>query len=141
MPMLSVRLAAAPLVCLLFVLLAAGCGGSRRSAPVTGKVTANGQPLAQVVVTFEPVGGGVGQGSSGTTDASGSYTLRFIDNDQTGAVIGKHQVTVHDLQASAEGADGGAMPKQKFRFPQKYLTEPLMFDVMSGGNQADFDLK
>jgi hypothetical protein len=139
--MLSARFATAPLLGLILAFLASGCGDSHSSAPVSGKVTANGQPLAGVVVTFEPVGGGVGQGSSGTTDASGSYTLQFVDNDQPGAALGKHQVTFQDMQASREGSDGGAMPKQKFRFPPKYSSEPLTFEVKSGDNHADFDLK
>lgn len=108
---------------------------------MTGKVTAKGQPLAEVAVVFEPIGGGAGRGSSGTTDASGTYTLLFVDNDEPGALIGRHQVTFRDLKASAEGADGGALPKQQFRFPPKYMNEGHEFEVKAGSNPADFDLK
>jgi hypothetical protein len=121
--------------------MTAGCPGSRRSAQVNGKVTANGQPLAEVAVVFEPVGSGAGRGSSGTTDASGSYSLRFVDNNEPGALIGRHQVTFRDLKASSEGADAGGLPKQQFRFPTKYMNEPQEFEVKAGANQADFDLK
>lgn len=125
------------------VVLAAalGCPGSRNSAQVSGKVSSGGKALADVAVVFEPVGGNAGRGSTGTTDASGAYTLKFTDNDESGAMIGQHQVTFRDLKAATEGADGGAMPKQVFRFPPKYMNEPQTFEVKSGPNQADFDLK
>jgi len=107
-----------------------------------GRVTVQGQPLADIGVNFEPVGGGAGRGSFGRTDAAGNYSLRFIDNDQAGALIGKHEVTFRDLQASsAQDSDAGPMVKQKFRFPQRHMSEPQPFEVKSGNNQADFDLK
>jgi hypothetical protein len=132
------------LVCLL-PLLAAGCSSEARSAaPVAGKVTVNGQPLADIGVTFEPVGSGAGRGSFGRTDAAGNYRLRFIDNNQTGALMGKHNITFRDLQASAGAQEldaGPSLPKQKFRFPQKYMSEAQQFEVKPGSNHVNFDLK
>ena len=119
-----------------------GCGDSRNSASVSGKITLNGQPLADMGVTFEPMGGNAARGSYGKTDASGSYTLSFIDNDQPGAIIGKHQVSFADLQGGpVETPDAGPAPPVKTRLPASYRGTSIEYEVKSGGNQADFDLK
>jgi len=132
-----------PLVVVVIVFVgAAGCGDGRTAGTVSGKVTVKGQPLADIGVNFEPQGEGAGRGSFGRTDSSGNYTLQFIDNDQAGAMVGQHQVTFRDLLSSApEESDAGPMKKQTFRFPQKYMSDPLSFEVKAGANQADFDLK
>jgi hypothetical protein len=123
-------------------LVVAGCGGgSRNAAPVSGKVTFRGQPLADIGISFEPVGSGAGQGSFGRTDASGSYTLRFIDNDSEGALVGKHQVSFSDLKdvGIAEQPDAGpSVPVRKSRLPAAALNEPREYEVKEGDNQADF---
>jgi hypothetical protein len=130
------------LSCALIASLAAGCGDGRKSAPVSGKVTVNGQPLADIGVNFEPSGAGAGQGSFGKTDAQGRYTLKFVDTDQTGALIGTHQVTFTDLTAVKDQGDGGALPKQQFRFDVRQTSEARQFEVPAGGTtSADFDLK
>jgi hypothetical protein len=127
----------------LFLLCAAlaGCGDGRDSVPVSGKVTVQGQPLADILVTFEPLDDGIG--STGTTDAEGRYTLQFVDNDQDGAVPGKHQVTFQDLlDEPAEDSDAGPAPPSKSRLPagaqgamQEFVVPP------DGTSAADFDLK
>jgi hypothetical protein len=129
---------------LLLVLFFAGCGERRNAAPVSGKVTVNGQPVADVGVNFEPVGSGAGRGSFGRTDASGNYSLSFIDNGQSGAMIGRHQITFTDMQniGGSDEPDGGpALKPRKSRLPASALSQPQEFEVKSGSNQADFDLK
>jgi len=131
-----------PLLLVCLILVEGGCGDGRTAGTVSGKVTVKGKPLADIGVSFEPRGTGAGRGSFGRTDSSGNYTLHFIDNDQAGAMVGPHQVTFRDLlSAAAEESDAGPMKKQTFRFPQKYMSEPLEFEVKAGTNQADFDLK
>lgn len=128
----------------LLVLFFAGCGNRRGAAPVSGKVTVKGQPIADVGVNFEPVGSGAGRGSFGRTDASGVYSLSFIDNEQSGAMIGRHQVTFTDMQniGGADEPDGGpSLKPRKSRLPASALSQPQEFEVQSGSNQADFDLK
>ncbi len=71
------------------VLLATGCGSSLNTAKVNGKVTVAGQPVADIVVTFMPEGGG--RPAMGVTDASGNFSLSTLGN-QDGAVPGKHKV-------------------------------------------------
>lgn len=128
---------------LLIAFAAAGCGDGRNSAPVTGKVTVNGKPLADVGVTFEPQGTGAGRGSFGRTDADGRYTLQFVDSQQDGALVGKHLVTFSDLAASeTEQSDAGNLPEKPLRIPAKYSGEGLEYEVAAAGaDHADFDLK
>jgi hypothetical protein len=85
------------LTALLGVVLAPGCGGPTM-APVKGRVTCSGKPVAEAAVTFAPIGKSdkdkePGRAATGFTDAEGYYVLstnKFHD----GALIGKHRVTV-----------------------------------------------
>jgi hypothetical protein len=132
-----------PLVWFIAGLAAAGCGDDRVGVAVSGKVTVNGQPMGDIGVTFEPVGGGAGRGSYGKTDAQGQYALRFVDTDGRGALPGKHQVSFTDLQNQpTESPDAGAAPPLKSRLPPSVAGTRLDFEVPAGGtSSADFDLK
>ncbi len=127
---------------LLFTLLA-GCGSSK-TAPVSGRVTLNGKPLAKASVTFAPVGGTSaeepGPSSAAITDSDGRYTLRLIGQDGRGAVIGKHKVRIA-LQEEVDESDDN--PSKLKQLPLKYNGQTtLEFDVPAGGTEsADFDLK
>ena len=67
-----------------------GCGPGSDTVPVSGIVTYQGQPLAEVEVTFFPE---EGRPASGVTNASGRYTLStFASND--GAIPGEHRVVI-----------------------------------------------
>jgi hypothetical protein len=123
--------------------LAAGCGGAG-VAPVSGRVTLNGQPLANVHVSFQPVAAGTdlnpGGGSYAITDADGRFTLRTVEGDRPGAVVGKHRVEItprntdDDADRRGKGAAAGV--------PAKYnRNSQLTFDVPRGGtDQANFAL-
>src|SRR5437764_310704 len=75
---------------------ALGCG-SRQFVPVSGKVTLNGKPLANALVSFNrvPEEGSIESGPSsvGTTNQNGEYTLR-VTLKQVGALVGKHRVAI-----------------------------------------------
>ncbi len=75
-----------------------GCGGAGYGeVPVAGQVTYNGEPLAPVHVTFQPVSedeSGFGPGSFGRTDSDGRFELRTVWPDAAGAVPGEHRVTI-----------------------------------------------
>jgi hypothetical protein len=117
-----------------------GCGGSsHKTAPVSGKVTLNGQPLAGATVTFQPVASGsqadVGLGSYGVTDEQGKYALQVVGTERKGAVVGKHRVvfTAKEAQRDA-GDDRGRAPAAAL--PSKE------FEVPAGGtDKADFSLE
>jgi hypothetical protein len=132
----------------------AGCGDDPfEIAPVSGKVTLNGEPLADARISFQPISGGsdVGPGSAATTDAQGHYTLTTHDG-QRGATVGGHRVRISTLKMSADPSkddagflirmsrpDGVLIPE---KVPAKYSRDsPLTFTVPPGGTSAaDFDL-
>jgi hypothetical protein len=135
-------------------LLAIGCSGDGfKLVPVSGRVTKNGQPLANVRVVFQPIGDNPGPGSAGTTDADGRYTL-VVSSQQysgNGAVVGKHRVTIGTI-LPGEGAkptdpsvgspDGEPLAGKELIPPRFNQDSTLTFDVPAGGtDKADFDLK
>src|SRR5437763_662474 len=85
--------------------LAAGCGG-QKFAPVSGRVTLNGKPLANAQVAFNPIPptGSIESGPSavGTTNQNGEFTLR-VSLKQRGAVIGKHRVAISTMSSQVAG--------------------------------------
>ena len=123
--------------------LVAGCGRGG-AVPVSGRVTLNGQPLANVHVSFQPIAAGKdhnpGGGSYGITDADGRFTLRLVETDVAGAVAGKHRVEVtprntdDDADRRGKGAPTGV--------PARYnRNSELTFEVPAGGtDKADFVL-
>lgn len=132
-----------------------GCGGGGY-APVSGTVTFNGKPAANVMVTFQPTAksgsdaGGVG--SFATTDANGRFALEVMsDKPQPGALVGKHRVRIATPPPKGGGgpadSDAAAGDGKKKGFtdpiPARYNVESTLdFDVPAGGtDQANFDLK
>lgn len=129
---------------------ATGCGaGSYKTATVSGRVTLNGQPLADAAVMFNPVAtpGNVapGPGATGVTDADGRYTLTLVGKTTKGAVVGKNRVEItmmkHDNPDPAD--DRPQRPKATVKIPARYHSKDskLEFDVPSGGtDSANFEL-
>jgi hypothetical protein len=124
----------------------AGCGGSIELGQVDGKVTAGGQPLANVLVTFIPdVNGETGRiRSMGMTDAEGYYRLQ-TEKQQPGAVVGKHRVTVEDMAiyAAPRSEDGTVLERPPKRFPSQcsdLLQTPLVREVVFGSQVIDLEL-
>ena len=138
------RFAAAVGVMLPFVALQ-GCGGGGMAyAPVTGKVTMDGKPLAKVNVIFTPVAkpgsDTVGNTAGGVTDENGQYTLKTYTQGgmKDGAQVGKHKVTISLQETRGEG--DRSVTREKL--PKKYneATE-LTAEIAAGNNQKDFELK
>jgi hypothetical protein len=127
--------------CVLFVAL--GCTSEYPLAPVSGTVTLDGEPLPNASVGFEPIanaGSDAGPGSYGVTDASGKYALTTIDDDG-GAVIGKHRVSISTYQGG-EDERGQMVVTAPEEVPERYNEETeLVFEVPSAGTDAaDFAL-
>jgi hypothetical protein len=122
----------------------AGCGGpGYRIAPVSGRVTLDGKPLAQATVQFYPVGPqsnvSPGPPSSGVTDDDGRFTLVLSDGTaKKGAVVGKHKVIVL-LTPKQDPAD--TRPRHYVQLPAKYnrRTE-LEREVPAQGAEPTFEL-
>jgi hypothetical protein len=126
------------------VLPVLGCGGVRL-APVSGRVTLNGQPLANAKVIFQPVakeGVNAGPASQGETNAQGEYTLKTIIGDKDGAVVGQHLVSVSALQGPAPDPTKDNNPPRKELVPERYNAKTeLKFEVpATGTTKADFPL-
>jgi hypothetical protein len=129
------------------VLTAAGCGRAPyQVAPVSGRVTLNGQPLAKAHVHFAPVGTrdhNPGPTSQGLTDAQGRFSLRLDNPPQPGAVVGRSRVFITAGGAATAGPqpDGGGK-RTRERLPARYHRETVLeFEVPAGGTEkADFAL-
>ncbi|WP_439630851.1 hypothetical protein [Gemmata sp.] len=130
-------------------LLAAACGREPAYAPVSGRVTLDGKPLADAAVVFQPTGRGRddagGYGSSGKTDKDGRFTLRVAGPvEAAGALVGPHRVSVTTRVAeSAPGSDEIDSKKGGERVPARYnANSELTFEVPAvGTTTADLDLK
>src|SRR5262245_13252044 len=82
---------------------AAGCSNQPyKTAPVSGRITLNGQPVAGAAVMFQPVAPdnnpNPGPGSTGVTDEQGHYTLKLVGKETSGAVVGKHKVRITNFE-------------------------------------------
>jgi hypothetical protein len=127
----------------LLLLALAGCGSSQ-FAPVSGTVTLDGKPIPNASVNFQPADSkDSALASSGKTDANGRYKLRVVMNNASGAVRGRHRVSISTLQEEDPTKDlppGKQRPKDPI--PARYNTRTeLTFDVPAGGtSSADFAL-
>jgi hypothetical protein len=153
-----------PLAILLILAGLSGCGDSRQSGQVTGRVTMNGEPIAELGVTFQPAGfkptkAGKGHedriGSGATTDANGEFTLKFFDTGKPGVLVGEHTVMITATNLSEEESDkifvhqktnpDGTIeetPRGKIlsSVPPKWLDGSVTFTVEEGLNEVDFEL-
>src|SRR5215210_5318730 len=112
----------------------AGCGG-QKFVPVSGRVTLDGQPLANAVVSFLPAAqdGSVtaaGPGSMAVTDDRGEFALKVVPGRTTGGLR---------VAVTPNNPDG---PYRGTPIPARYNTATtLRFTVPPGGTaEANFDL-
>lgn len=131
-------------VILLPLVAALGCGG--RYVPVSGQVTLNGEPLADAYVTFQPMGGPTnpepGPGSHGKTDAEGRFTLLVVGDGRTGAVVGRHSVSISAYTGEIPEPTEERVQKVENKVPERYNAETtLRIEVPAGGTTgANFEL-
>jgi hypothetical protein len=131
-----------------------GCsgGGSVSGvAPVSGKVTYQGQPVGGATIVFLSEAAD-GRPAVATSNPDGTYELLTLESK--GALPGKYSVTVkktensQDLtrEVSMEEAAANANappPVSKELLPAKYGDPgqtPLKFEVKSGSNKIDLEL-
>lgn len=126
------------------LLTAAGCGSGFQVAPVSGRVTLDDKPLVGANIQFQPLTttenkGVPGPGSYAKTDNDGRFTLRLIDPDEPGAVVGQHRVNITTAQFDDQKSDAGAITGEKV--PEHYRNGVLRFEVPpEGTDNADFKL-
>jgi hypothetical protein len=130
------------------LVLAVGCGSEAKYARVAGRVTLNGQPLANATVSFQPIAEGSvnapAPGSTGKTNDNGDYVLMCADG-HAGACIGKHRVSI-SLVTERPGDSDARPPRggwpQADKVPARYNRDSKEQFVVSaeGTNKANFDL-
>ncbi|QDT66384.1 hypothetical protein [Calycomorphotria hydatis] len=133
---------------ILLTVLLAGCfsGDGYEYVPVTGRLTIDGKPLADIQVYFSPKlideTGIAGPPSAGTTDNDGNYSLRVLrKGGSTGAIPGTHFVKFLDQNEVSEstGEEEDFKPIAS-RIPRKY-NDGLDFIVpKEGTDAANFEL-
>ena len=129
-----------------------GCGGGGRTiVPVSGVVKVNGVPAANLVVSFQPLGGendeNPGRGSSAVTDAEGKYALIY-DGEKPGALTGKHRVRIFPQvtggagRGEAETGEAGPAKATAWIPPEWNDLSQVNFDVPEKGTDtADFNIE
>lgn len=126
----------------LICLIATGCGGGSSDQPdlgsVTGSVAIDGKPLPNAMVVFSPENG---RSSMGITDSDGNYELTYVA-DTTGAKIGKHSISITNVEQDNSEESGGESPVgTQTPIPAKYNTKStLTEEVKAGDNTFDFEL-
>jgi hypothetical protein len=107
---------------------------------VAGKVTLDGQPLANANVVFESADK---RTASGITDSSGNYSLMY-DSETPGVTPGPKtvRITTADVGVEGGGAAEGAAPAGKERLPAKFNAQSeLKADVSAANKTFNFELK
>lgn len=124
----------------LAIALLIGCSRTPKNvAPVKGKVTLGGQPLADAIVTFSPVTSG--SPSSGRTNASGEYELVYT-RDVNGAEKGEHTVDISTFVfGNPDGDPPTAEVAEKVPLVYREGNKKPKATVNPGANEINFDLE
>jgi hypothetical protein len=117
--------------------LISGCGGGPGDTPemgtVTGTVKMDGKPLKKALITFIPLDHEKARQSVGTTDENGDYELKYSLRE-TGAMLGKHKVTISTAGLSeneySENSGGGE------KVPARYNVNSELTAIVKPGTQT-----
>lgn len=132
------------------VLTLFGCSGNNGLAPVTGKVTYQGQPVSGATILF--MGEGAARPATAVSGPDGGYSLQTLD--ASGAAPGAYTVVISKNEAPPEVAEPPSMeeaakqakrppPAPKRLVPAKYedaARSPLKFEVKAGQKNV-FDIQ
>jgi hypothetical protein len=129
------------------VLVACGCGSGDKVVPVSGLVTLDGQPVAGIAVSLEPIAAAgnnaPGPAAFGVTGPDGRYTAKILSGERNGATAGKNRVKFCAYIDPADiMEDGTVKNKPKIKVPSHYWSDPkIELDVPPRGTgSADFQL-
>ena len=130
-------------ITILAALTLVGCGGGPEDDPdmgtVTGTVKMDGKPLANALISFQPVGG-AGRPSNAATNEQGQYTLIYSVRLK-GARVGEHTVRITTFRGPGPGDDGEFSEGTPETVPNRYNSQTeLKKTVEPGSNTIDFDL-
>jgi hypothetical protein len=115
----------------------AGCGTREGLVEASGKVTLDGQPLADALVEFIPQGA-TGVVSMGRTDRDGNYYM-MASRTAKGASVGVNKVRITTYEILDLQGKQQMVPE---RVPTKYNSETVLSVTVAetGMNQFNFDL-
>lgn len=126
---------------LLVAVVGCGSGDTPDLAPVEGRVTLDGEPLANADVEFQPIGQGAP--SYGYTDEDGRYHLQYSTNEY-GAIPGDHvvRITTAGEIFNEQTYESSWSPE---KVPARYNvnaheTPEMKKEVESGSNEINFEL-
>lgn len=121
------------------MLVVAGCGGEgEKLAPVVGKVTVNGKPLASGTVSFRPDQGNKSQHQpNGVIDAEGNYEMT-VPPGKKGVPPGWYKVVVMAYDDPQPGKPLKSFIDMKFSDEK---TTPLKLEVVDNPETGRYDLK
>ena len=123
--------------CILIPLLLVGCSRGPDIAPVTGVITRDGNPVAGVVVEFQPDRGAP---SYAFTEKDGSYSMQY-QTDRTGALLGHHVIRIRTPKEITDPETGETISRKE-TIPKAYNDEStLELTVESGPNTYDIEIK
>jgi hypothetical protein len=114
----------------LSVFFVTGCGVSL--VPVSGTVTLNGEPAANLQVTFEPLDSSLGAAGMGFTKADGKYELHY-PGSQKGAPAGDYVVRITPMETDDPEAP-------TVEIPARYNTQSELKVTVEAGKTYDFPL-
>ena len=138
---------------LILICVVGGCGGPKwiKTDLVEGKVTLNGEPVADATVGFTPTTPGGGAPAYARTDAAGTYKLQTPEGKpEAGTIPGEYVVMVSKVVPVPTGkmikASDGKMVEvtvPKSMIPELYGKKdktPFKVQVVPGKNRFDFEL-
>jgi hypothetical protein len=110
--------------------------------PVEGRVTLDGQPLANATVMLSPLRATDPGPFAGTTDAEGRFAMRSPADDRSGAAVGEYMVFITTVKSDPSGMEGAPPPAQKEVVPDDWRNGSQRYSVPEGGTiDASFDLR
>jgi hypothetical protein len=131
---------AGALLCVMAVVLAAGCSRSSQESQVSGNVSLDGQQIGPGIIVFAPVDHGTP--AIGPIDGDGSYSMST--SHEVGLSAGKYKVGISIREMPTNVKRGDRLPPGKLLIPERYedsATSGLEFDVAPGTNTIDIELK
>jgi len=122
----------------LLVLAVTGCGTSGPElAPVSGRVTLDGQPVYEAEVLFQP--DNMKSPSYGFTDKEGRYELGY-KRGVSGARVGWHTVSI-EMDKEILGPNGKLMKRPQLIPRRYYMQSELRREVKADEeNEINFEL-
>jgi hypothetical protein len=124
---------------LCIVVILVGCGGPR-PVPVGGKVTLDGQPLAEATVILVANEGPLDERTfTGETDSEGHYSIKQAVSGASGVPPGVYTVKITSVKVPPDADELTPLPKE--RVPKEFLDGSQTLEVPAEGlTNQDFAL-